>query len=102
VLRQIQGKFLEACSIHDYVSRKLVRMQLEAVYIARNWFAGHGSCQYNDICGALMALQKTVETMSRITACPPQLVDDLKSTHAAVSQLLQQLAISQGMFPSKQ
>jgi hypothetical protein len=98
VLRQIQGKFLDACSIHDYIPRKVVKMQLDAVYIARNWFAGHGSCTHNDISGALMALEKILETISRMPTCSPQLREGLDLTHRAVCQLLQRLASPPGML----
>ena len=87
---------MNACSIHDFVHRQVVKMQLRAVYIARNWFAGHGSCQHNDIIGALMALQNIAEAMTRIPACTPQLAGQLESTRGAVALLLKRLSTPQG------
>ena len=42
VLLRSQGKLLELCGITDYIDRAHLKQQLKAVFVANNWFAGHG------------------------------------------------------------
>ncbi len=87
VLLKIQGMFLDACDITNYNEREDLKKELKVVYVARNWFAGHGSCQHSDINGALIALEKVLLKMVNIPACPAHLKTELQKAAADVRQL---------------
>jgi hypothetical protein len=88
VLRQIRPKFLDACNVVDYHERKMVERSCKTVLVVRDWFAGHGSCQYNDICGAILALKHVLLTMLCIPHCPQDLTDLLCSTSYSIQETL--------------
>ena len=87
VLLRSQGVFLDACGVTEHVRRAHLKQQLKAVFVARNWFAGHGSCKLNDINGALIALQNVLNTFASLPSCGAALRSSLQSTAQAVQQL---------------
>lgn len=91
VLLAIQGMFLDACSITNYNDREDLKKDLKVVYVTRNWFAGHGSCQHSDINGALIALAKVLlkmrDCVRDIPSCPQSLQDELQTIEGDVQRL---------------
>ena len=91
VVLRCQGLFLDTCGVTEHVRRAHLKQQLKAVFVARNWFAGHGSCKLNDISGALIALQSVLHTFTNLPSCDSTLRSCLQTTAAAVGQLLQRV-----------
>ncbi len=87
VLLRMQGVFLETCGVTEHVRRAHLKQQLKAVFVARNWFAGHGSCKLNDINGALIALQNVLNIFTSLPSCDSALRSSLQTTAQSVEQL---------------
>ena len=96
VLLRSQGKLLELCGITDYIERAQLKQQLKTVFVARNWFAGHGRCMLNDVRGALTSLKEVLQRMTGLPTCPAALVSTLQLTSAAVDGLSQRVNVSGG------
>lgn len=85
---------LELCGATDYIDRAQLKQQLKCVFVARNWFAGHGSCMLNDVRGALIALKEVLRRMCNLPCCPPALLSALQLASAAVDKQCQRVNVS--------